>query len=248
MAPSTAPRHTSRLDADHLTGDTLVSEGDGSDSDDDAYEAHLARSRAVWDRWSDRYSLSEQDFEPMREAAIDVLNLEKGDRVLDIGCGPGVNFERIRDDIGAGGELVAIDYSPEMVARARQRVTEHGWSNVDVRRGDATSTDLGEGFDAAIATLSLSVMPDIHRAVENIHRSVAPGGRVVVFDLRTVPSGPARVLNPLLRRFFYWFANWNPDGAVIDSLRAVFDEATIVETYAAGIAYTVCATKQSESD
>jgi ubiquinone/menaquinone biosynthesis C-methylase UbiE len=207
------------------------------------YESHLARSRAVWDRWSDRYGLSESDFEPMRETAIDLLDLRTGDRVLDVGCGPGVNFERLRRDVGEDGELLAIDYSPEMVENARQRVTERGWSNVDVIQGDATTADLGEGFDAAIATLSMSVMPDVHRAITNVHRSLAPGGTFVVFDLRPVPSGPARLLNPFLWRFFHWFANWNPDGDVVESLAAVFHRVDVVETYAAGAAYIARATR-----
>lgn len=83
---------------------------------DDEHAAHLERSRRVWDRWSDWYGTSESDFEPIREAAIDRLDLQRGDRVLEIGCGPGVNFERVRRDIGAEGELVAVDYSPGMIS------------------------------------------------------------------------------------------------------------------------------------
>lgn len=212
-------------------------------SADEEYETHLARSRTVWDRWSDRYGLSESDFEPMRETAIDYLELEQDDRVLDVGCGPGVSVERLRADVGETGEVVAIDYSSGMVENARRRIADRDWPNVTVVRGDATTADLGQDFDAAIATLSMSVMPDVHAAVENVYRSLAPGGRFVVFDLRTVPAGPARIVNPLLWRFFYWFANWNPDGDVLESLEGVFDRTDVVERYAAGIAYTALARK-----
>lgn len=225
-------------------GDSAANGAGSSDRSGGEYESHLARSRAVWDRWSDRYGMSERDFEPMRETAIDRLDLQAGNRVLDVGCGPGVNFERVRHDIGEGGELLAIDYSPEMVENARRRVTEHGWSNVEVIQGDATTADLGEDFDAAIATLSMSVMPDVRRAIENVYRSLAPGATFVVFDLRPVPSGPARLLNPLLWRFFYWFANWNPGADVVESLAAVFERVETVETYAAGVAYTAVAKKR----
>ncbi|MCU4743635.1 class I SAM-dependent methyltransferase [Natronoglomus mannanivorans] len=203
------------------------------------YVNHLERSRTVWDRWSDWYEMSENDLEPMRETAIDHLELRPGDRVLDIGCGPGVNFERIRSDIGETGTLVAVDYSPEMVAKARQRIEDHGWENVEVRRADATTIDFEDEFDAAIATLSMSVMPDVRRTVENVHRSLVSGGPFVVFDIRAVPTGPARIVNPLLWRFLRWYANWNPDGDVVDSLAAVFEESELVETYFAGVTYTV---------
>lgn len=208
-------------------------------------DAHLDRSRAVWDRWAEWYGLSERDFEPMRMTAIDHLGLGPGDRVLDVGCGPGVNFQALRRAVGEEGEILAIDYSPAMVANARSRVDDAGWKNVTVVEDDATTADLGRGYDAAVSTLAMSVMPDVRAAVENVHRSLSPGGKLVVFDLRTIPSGPARILNPFLWRFFYWFANWNPDGDVRATLGAVFEEATTVETYGAGAAYTAIGSKRS---
>ena len=213
------------------------------------YEAHLERSCAKWDRWSDWYAMSERDLEPMREDTIARLELRPGDRVLDIGCGPGVNFEAIRNEIGERGEIVAVDYSPEMVAKARARIERHEWENAEVRRADATTVDFDEPFDAAVATLSLSVMPDVRRAVENVHRLLVPGGPFAVVDIRPVPEGPARIANPLLRRFLRWYANWNPDGDVLESLRAVFAACEVVETYFGGTMYTaLCRTDAPEAD
>ncbi|WP_440764158.1 class I SAM-dependent methyltransferase [Natronorubrum sp. DTA7] len=217
---------------------------DVSGSVDEAYAAHLERSRTVWNRWSDWYEMSERDFEPMREAAIDRLDLRPGDRVLEIGCGPGVNFERLRDDIGESGELVAVDYSPAMIDKARERIDAHGWENVDVRRADATTAEFEEPFDAALATLSLAVMPDIPRTVETVYRSLVPNATFVVVDVRPIPDGPARVLNPFLRRFLRWYANWNPDGDVAASLETVFERSEIVDTGVHGTAYTVVCEKR----
>ncbi|MDQ2049428.1 methyltransferase domain-containing protein [Natronolimnohabitans sp. A-GB9] len=213
------------------------------DPDGDRYDAHLERSRIVWDRWSDYYTMSENDLEPMREAAIDRLDLEPGDRVLEIGCGPGVNFDRVRSEIGEHGELIAVDYSPDMVAKARERIEHHGWENVDVRRADATTVEFDEPFDAAIATLSLSVMPNIHRTATTVHRSLVADATFVVVDIRPIPDGPGRVLNPLLWRFLRWYANWNPDDDVVDALATVFDTHEIVDTSLAGTLYTVVCEK-----
>ncbi|QSW99680.1 class I SAM-dependent methyltransferase [Haloterrigena alkaliphila] len=208
---------------------------------DDDHADHLERSRTVWDRWSDWYGMSEKDFEPIREAAIDRLDLQRGDRVLEIGCGPGVNFERVRRDIGAEGELVAVDYSPGMLENARERIEAHGWENVRVLRADATTVEFDEPFDAALATLSLSVMPDVRRAAETVSQSLVPGARLAVVDVRPFPSGPARVLNPFVRRFLRWYANWNPDDDVAESLDDVFDTCELVDTHFLGTAYTaVC--------
>ncbi|WP_312911405.1 class I SAM-dependent methyltransferase [Natronosalvus caseinilyticus] len=235
--------------SDESTESRDVTEADGDgDVSSAEHEAHLERSRKVWNRWSDWYAMSERDFEPIREDAIDHLDLRPGDRVLDVGCGPGVNFEPIRRAIGKDGRLVAVDYSPAMVAKARERIDRYGWKNVEVHRVDATTVAFDDWFDAAVATLSMSVMPDVRRAVENVHRLLVPGGSFVVFDLGAVPAGPARVANPFLRWFLRWYANWNPDGDVDESLRAVFDECEVVETYAAGIGYTVRCRKALGSD
>lgn len=215
----------------------------------DADRRHLERGRRVWDRWSDHYRLSEEDFEPMREDAMDRLGLEPGDVALDVGCGPGVNFERLREAVGPEGRVVGIDYSPKMVESARDRVDDNGWENVDVVRADAASVALDEGsFDGAIASLSMSVMPDPRATAENVAAALRPGNRFVVFDLRLVPSGPLRVVNPLLSLFLRWFANWNADDHVPDALRTAFGDVDVVRTYGAGTAYTAVATKADGRD
>lgn len=234
------------MNSDRRTREATESTG-SSIVDDREYEAHLERSRSVWDRWSDWYTLSERDFEPMREDAMDRLELRRGDRVLDIGCGPGVNLERLRDEVGPDGELVAVDYSPEMVSKARGRVEKHGWENVEVRRADIATTEFDAPFDSAIATLSMSVMADIRYTAETIYRELAPHSRFVVFDVRPVPTGPTRVLNPVIRRFLRWYANWNSDESVTEALATVFDECSIVATYNGGCTYTAVCEKRNQS-
>ena len=196
-----------------------------------AYAEHLTRSQRQWDRWSDWYALSESDFAPMREALINTLDLTGGDRVLDIGCGPGVNFAPIRSDIGPSGELIGLDYSPEMVDRANARVEANRWDNVRVVRGDATTADLGGPYDAAIATLSLSIMPDVSKVLENVHGALKPDSYLGVLDIRPIPTGPGRIMNPLIWRFLRWYANWNPDANVNQALTDTFAHTEQLETH-----------------
>ncbi len=205
------------------------------------YADHLERSRIVWDRWSDWYTLSERDFAPMRESLLEALDVADGDRVLDIGCGPGVNLAGIRERVGPTGEVHAIDFSPEMIDRARQRVEAGGWENVSIHRADATTSDLGGPYDAAIATLSLSVMPDVDAAVRNVHGVMAPGAALGVLDIRPFPNGLRRVCNPLLRRFLRWYANWNPSGDVEVALDDAFEDTIRLETFMLGTVYTMIA-------
>lgn len=219
---------------------------DATQHHDPADRAHLERSRRVWDRWSESYDKSEADYEPMRETAMAYLDLDSGDTVVDIGCGPGVNFATLSDAVGPEGRVVAVDYSPAMVDRARDRIEKHGLKNVTVRRADATTAAF-DRCDAALATLSMSVLPDIERAARNVAAALVSGGRFVVFDVQPIPSGPLRLLNPLVRRFIHWYANWNTDEDVLPTLERVFDETQVVETYFAGANYTAVAETRARS-
>lgn len=183
--------------------------------------------------------MSERDFEPIREDLIGQLGLENGDRVLEIGCGPGVNFDTILEAIGESGSLAAIDYSPEMVERANERVERHRWENVEVVRADATTADLGGPYDAAIATLALSVMPDVERAIRNVRNVLEPGAPLGVLDIQAFQSGPLRVANPLLKRFLRWYANWNSDESVRLAIETVFGGFEPLDTFMLGTVYTV---------
>lgn len=210
------------------------------------YRDHLQRSETVWDRWSDWYRMSESDFEPIRNELLAQLGLEAGDTVLEVGCGPGVNFGAVRDAVGESGRLVAVDYSPEMVERAEHRIDDNEWENVEVYRADATTADLGGPYDAAIATLSLSVMPDVERAVRNVHAALEPGAPIGVLDLQEFQSGPVRVFNPLLRWFLRWYANWNANEAVRPAVEQVFGGYELLDTFMLGAAYTVKAERAEQ--
>ena len=210
------------------------------------YRDHLQRSETVWNRWSNWYRMSEQDFEPIRNELLAELGIEAGDRVLEIGCGPGVNFEAIREAVGERGSLVAIDYSPAMVEKATARVERHGWENVAVVRADATTADLGGPYDAAIATLALSVMPDVKRVVRNVNDVLEPGAPLGVLDIGAFQSGSRRALNPLLRWFLRWYANWNPNDDVRQAVDDVFGGYELLDTHMLGTVYTLVATRDAE--
>ena len=223
--------------------------GEPSSEMDDDHQAFLERSQRKWDRWSRIYAINEWDTESIRREMIDQLDLEPGDAVVEVGCGPGVNFELLRERVGPEGQVLGIDYSPEMVARAQERIDEHGWENVEVRREDATRADLpSESFDAAVAAQALSSMPDVRAVVELLYDALRPGGRLGVYGVRLVPSGPATVLNPFILRFYRWFANWNDEEDVLVELERTFEDVEVVSTYALETNYVGSATKSADAD
>jgi ubiquinone/menaquinone biosynthesis C-methylase UbiE len=63
---------------------------------------------------------------PVRQKAVELLHLKAGDRVLDVGCGPGGSFPYLVHAVGQSGEVVGIEISPEISAGARRRIAKKG--------------------------------------------------------------------------------------------------------------------------
>jgi len=138
-----------------------------------------------------------------RVCGIEALRLRPGHRVLDVGCGTGLNFPLLRDAVGPAGEVIGVDASPAMLERAAHRIQERGWSNVGALRGDAARlADVVPGsggpFDAAVFTYSLSIIADWQSAWAQALNLLHPGARIAVVDL-ALPTGWGQLMTPVTR-------------------------------------------------
>lgn len=211
------------------------------------HETRREGSHSKWDFWSAReslWSVYESDTQELRRTAVSHLELEPGDTVLDVGCGPGTNFELLREAVGPDGHVLGVDISSGMVDRATERIETHGWDNVDAVRGDATALSVSDGrFDGALATTAVSATPDVRATVENVYATLSADATFAVYDIRLVPSGGGRLLNPVIERFYRAFGNWNRDEDVITELKRSFDNTTVVDEFALGTNYIAIADK-----
>jgi ubiquinone/menaquinone biosynthesis C-methylase UbiE len=129
------------------------------------------------------YDLELALFEPVRRRAVARLGLGRGDTVLDIACGTGLSLALLRGAVGPGGRVVGIEQSPEMIERARRRVAEQGWHNVQLVLSPVEEAALGLRADAALFHFTHDVLrrPE---AVANVLRHLKPGARVVASGLK----------------------------------------------------------------
>jgi SAM-dependent methyltransferase len=129
--------------------------------------------------------------------ALAMLSVRPGDRVLDVACGPG-NFTRDFADAAGEGLVVGLDASESMLGVA---VRETESPNVAYLRGDACELPFRDGsFDAVCCFAALYLIEDPIRALEEVVRVLAPGGRVALLTSCNRGPLPARVSNAIVRR------------------------------------------------
>lgn len=191
----------------------------------------VSESRTVYDWWSGHQRLFRalswlvfggREAE-LRSLARDRLLAGAGDRVLDVGCGPGRSFKPLALEVGPDGRVVGVDHSAGMVRRAGQRART---LTVDCEtvRSEGVRLPFPDGsFDRAYSTLALSAMTDVDGAVAEVRRVLRPGGRFVVFDTRPFQSWPCTTLNPVLNRISALATEWHPDADVVGALGRTFD-------------------------
>lgn len=110
------------------------------------------------------------------------LAAASGERILDVGCGPGFYCAELLEEVAPDGSVVGLDSSAPMLALAARRCEAHG--NVEFREGDATLLPVEDAsFDAALCVQVLEYVPDLPAGLAELYRALRPGARVVVWDV-----------------------------------------------------------------
>jgi SAM-dependent methyltransferase len=146
----------------------------------------LSASQAQYRRRAPQYDTELAPFEPWRVSAIDKLALGPGESVIDVGCGTGLSFGRLRQAVGPQGRIVAFDPCAEMTAQAGKRIRLHRWTNVELSTAPAHSVRLHGRADAALFHFTHDVLRD-EAALRHVLAHLKPGARVVATGLQWAP-------------------------------------------------------------
>jgi arsenite methyltransferase len=119
-----------------------------------------------------------------RAATLQTLALQAGERVVDVGSGPGLLAAEMAAQVGPAGRVIGLDLSDSMLALSRQRCGDPATGEcLSFLKADAARLPFGDSvFDVAVSTQVYEYVPDVPAALAEVYRVLRPGGRVVILD------------------------------------------------------------------
>lgn len=130
-------------------------------------------------------------YKKARQYAVKELELKKGQNVLNLPCGTGVNFKYFNEYLNNSGLIIGIDLSNGMLDKANRKIQKNGWTNIQTELNDATKIDQNwhdyfrNGqitIDAVFCDLGLSGLPEWRYIIDNMIALLKPEGKIVILD------------------------------------------------------------------
>lgn len=127
-----------------------------------------------------------------------LADLQAGETVLDLGCGPGFDCLVAAHSVGRNGRVIGIDLTPEMLRWAQKNALEAGVLTVSFLRGEMERLPLGdEAIDVVISNCVINLCPDKSRVFAEAYRVLRSGGRLAVSDIVALEALPTEIVDDL---------------------------------------------------
>jgi SAM-dependent methyltransferase len=121
-------------------------------------------------------------------------DIKEGNSVLDLGSGAGNDCFVARSLVGETGKVTGLDFTEEMVQKARQNLAKTEFKNIEFVQGDIEEMPLPDNsFDVVISNCVLNLVPDKQKAFSEIHRVLKPGGHFCISDVVTTRDLPQKL-------------------------------------------------------
>ena len=124
--------------------------------------------------WADQYARMDRAVAALTKELLDLAAPQPGERVLDIGCGPGTTVLELAKRVGSGGHVLGADVSEASVARARARIATAGLQHADAIVADASAHPFGrDSLDLVFSRFGIMFFSDPVAAFANVRRDEA---------------------------------------------------------------------------
>jgi SAM-dependent methyltransferase len=128
--------------------------------------------------------------------------INQGDRILDIGCGAGIDTILAATIVGPNGSVIGVDIVPEMIARAKKNLHLMGLDNVTFQKVSGENLPFSDNtFDVVISNGVINLIPDKKAVMSEILRVLKPAGRLMMADQITTGN----LQKDLKARLANWF-------------------------------------------
>lgn len=117
---------------------------------------------------------------------VALADIRKGETVLDIGSGGGLDVFLASKKVGPEGKVIGLDMTEQMVEKARKNAIRGNYNNVEFKLGEIENIPVKDNsVDLVMSNCVINLVPDKEKAYQEIYRILKPSGRFVISDLVT---------------------------------------------------------------